>query len=143
MQIDLMLCDHAQVSGDKLFISGAGIDRMLVHAESQAPYVVSFAIGGIVTITPEEAASDHVITFQVLTADGRTPTLADADGNARTVAGELGLVAGDHAADKDQVIAFAFSFQGVPLFGLGHHDVIVHANGAEVRRIGFLVEAVR
>ncbi len=140
MQIDLMLCDHAQVSGDKLFVSGAGIDRMVLPAGSPAPYVVNFAIAGVVTLTPSEAAVDQVVTFKVLTADGRTPTVVDTDGKARIVAGELGLVAGDQAAEKDQVVAFAFSFQGVPLFGLGAHEVIVEANGAEVRRIGFLVE---
>lgn len=141
MNIDVLLCDHAQVSGDKLFVAGAGIDRMLVPPGASAPYVVSFALGGLVTITPEEAGADHVITFQVLTEDGRTPTLAGPDGNARTVAGELGLVAGDRAADRDQVIAFAFSFQGVPLFGLGEHQVIVAADGVEVRRVRFAVES--
>lgn len=142
MQLDLMLCDHAQVSGDKLFVSGAGIDRMMVPAGSSAPYVVNFSVAGIVTVTPAEAAVDQVITFKVLTADGRTPTLAGPDGNARTVSGELGLIAGDRVAEKDQVIAFAFSFQGVPLFGLGEHEVIVEAGGVEVRRVGFSVEAV-
>lgn len=142
MQLDLMLCDHAQVSGDKLFVSGAGIDRMVVPAGGSAPYVVTFAVAGVVTVTPEEAATNQVITFQVLTADERTPTLAGPDGHARTVAGELGLVPGDRAAEKDQVVAFAFSFQGVPLFGLGDHVVIVEAGGVEVRRVGFVVEAV-
>lgn len=142
MHIDLMLCDHAQVSGDKLFVSGAGIDKMVVPAGAAAPYVVTFAIAGVVTLAPEEAAAQHVVTFKVLTADGRTPTLAGPDGHARTVTGELGLVPGERVAEKDQVIAFAFGFQGVPLFGLGDHVVVVEAGGVEVRRVGFVVEAV-
>lgn len=142
MHLDLMLCDHAQVSGDKLFVSGAGIDRMRVPAGSQAPYVVTFAVAGVVTVTPAEAASARVLRFRVLTADGRTPTVAGQDGNARAVTGELGLAPGETEAEGDQVIAFAFGFQGVPLFGLGAHEVVVEADGVEVRRVGFLVEAV-
>ena len=45
MQLDVLLCDHGQVSGDKLFVSGGGIDRMYVP-DGSGPYVVNFSVAG-------------------------------------------------------------------------------------------------
>ncbi len=141
MQLDLMLCDHAQVSGDKLFVSGAGINRMRVPAGSVAPYHVTFTVAGTVTLSPIDALVGHTANFKVVTADGLTPTLAGPDGKSRVVGGELGLQAGDGVSGGDQVIAFSFGFAGVPLFGLGEHIVVVTVDGDEVRRLSFVVES--
>ncbi len=141
MHLDLMLCDHAEVSGGKLFVSGAGINRMLVPAGSEAPMAVNFAVAGVVTLLPAEAGSDRLLTFKVSTHDGRVPTLAGADGTARPVNGELGILAGNQAATDEQVVSFAFGFQGVPLRGLGQYVVVVEVDGVETRRVGFAVEA--
>ncbi|RZI78994.1 MAG: hypothetical protein EOO67_21025, partial [Microbacterium sp.] len=89
MQIDVVLCDHGQVSGDKLFISGGGIDRMYVGADS-APYVVNFAVAGTVTVPPTEAAGDHKLTLRLETENGQVAQLVGVAEGAH-VAGELGL----------------------------------------------------
>jgi hypothetical protein len=137
MQIDALLCDHAQVSGGKLFVSGAGIDRMYVGPA--APYVVSFAVAGTVTVPPAEAPGEHRLLLRLVTADGRpAPLLGEAAG--REVGGELGLVGSDEEAGHDQVIAFAFTFQGVPLAELGDYALVCSLDGTEVRRIAARVE---
>lgn len=141
MQIDLMVCDHAQVTGGKLFVSGAGINRMLVPPGATVPYVVNFSVAGVVTLSPADAAIDHVVAFRLMTADGRTPTIAGPDRTAPVVSGELVTVAGDQVATEDQLVSVAFAFNGVPLANLGEHVVIVSVDGVETRRISFVVEA--
>lgn len=141
MQIDLMVCDHAQVTGSKLFISGGGINRMMVPPGATAPYLINFSVAGVVTLSPADAAIDHVFGFRLMTADERTPTLAGPDRSAPVVNGELVTVAGDQVATEDQLISVAFSFNGVPLANLGEHAVIVTVDGIETRRLSFVVEA--
>lgn len=137
MQIDAVLCDHAQVSGGKLFVSGGGIDRMYVG--EVAPFVVNFAVAGTVTVPPAEAHTNHVLLLRLETGDGRSAPLSG-DAAGREVGGELGLVGSDLEASHDQVIAFAFTFQGVPLAEVGEYALVCTLDGTEVRRISVWVE---
>ena len=59
MRLDVVLCDHGQVSGDKLFISGGGIDRMYVP-DGPGPYVVNFSVAGTGINPAERAAGSPV-----------------------------------------------------------------------------------
>lgn len=137
MHIDLVLCDHAQVSGDKLFISGGGIDRMYVGPD--APYIVNFAVAGTVTVPPTEAAANHVLTLRLETENGQPAPLLGVPEGA-LVAGELGLQGSPAEVIDDQTIAFAFNFQGVPLATPGGYVMVASLDGQEVRWLGFRVE---
>lgn len=138
MHIDLVLCDHAQVSGDKLFISGGGIDRMYVGT-GNAPYVVNFAVAGTVTVPPTEAAGNHKLTLRLETESGQpAPLVGVPDGSA--VAGELGLMGSAAEVIEDQTIAFAFNFQGVPLASPGGYVMVASLDDQEVRWLTFRVE---
>jgi hypothetical protein len=88
MQLDLMLCDHAQVAGDKLFISGGGINRFQV--QGPGPFQVGFAVAGTAALRPGEAAGNHLLAFRLTDAEGHPPQFAgDAEGGV--VTGELQL----------------------------------------------------
>lgn len=140
MQLDLVMCDHAQVSGNKLFASGAGIQRISVSAGAPQ-IVVTFAVAGVLTLTPDEAAAECRVTFELRTADDRTPAFVEPDGYARPVTGEMTIVPGLERVDSDQAIPFAFNFNGIPMANLGQHVVVVAVNDVEVRRLGFVVDA--
>ena len=49
MEVVALLCDHAQVEGGKLFVSGAAINR-INSAPVDPPYRVNVAIAVMVTI---------------------------------------------------------------------------------------------
>lgn len=140
MQIDVVLCDHGQVSGDKLFISGGGIDRMYVP-DGEAPHVVNFSIAGTVTVPPSQANQNHVLGLRLETEDD-APAQLFGDASGRTVGGELHLQGSDGPAIDDQTIAFAFNFQGVPLADLGGYEMVCSLDSQDLRRIFFRVEAV-
>jgi hypothetical protein len=131
-----MLCDHAQVAGDKLFISGGGIDRF--HVPGPGPYQVGFGVAGTAAISPAEAAGDHVLAFRLTDADGMPAQFAgDAEGG--TVTGELHITAGAGPAQDVQIVSYAFVFPTVPLARPGSYAVICTLDGAEVRRLRFEV----
>jgi len=140
MHIDVVLCDHGQVSGDKLFISGGGIDRMYVP-DGAAPHVVNFSLAGTVTVPPSQAINNHVLGLRLETEDDE-PAKLFGDASGATVGGELHLTGSTAPAIDDQTIAFAFNFQGVPLAELGAYEMVCSVDGQDLRRIFFRVEAV-
>lgn len=140
MQIDVVLCEYGQVSGDKLFVSGGGIDRIYVP-DGPGPHVVNFAISGTVTVPPSEAITDHAVTLRLETGDGR-PAQLFGDTSGATVGGELKLSSSTAPAIDDQVIAFAFNFHGVPLAEYGAYTMVVSLDGEALRRLFFRVEAL-
>ena len=58
MRLDVLLCDHGQVSGDKLFVSGGGIDRMYVPV-GDGPYVVNFSIAGTSSLRSTQTSDER------------------------------------------------------------------------------------
>ncbi|MCW2754224.1 MAG: hypothetical protein JWQ32_1635 [Marmoricola sp.] len=140
MQLDVVLCDHGQVSGDKLFVSGGGVDRMYV-AVGPGPYVVNFAIAGTITVPPSQAPYDRRLTLRLETEDDEPAPLFGELAGA-VVGGEMVMTGNSAPAIDDQVIAFAFNFQGVPLAELGGYEMVCSLDGEDVRRLFFRVEAV-
>lgn len=134
MQIDVMLCDHGQVVGDKLFISGGGIDRFQV-VDVAGSYPVTFAVAGLVSLLPQEAGA-HVLGLRLVHANGDVARLAGAaEGGA--VGGELEITGDPAQVSHVQTASFAFVFQGVPLATPGSYAVICTLDGVEVRWLWF------
>lgn len=143
VELDAMLCDHAQVAGGKLFISGAAIDRMDVPPGAPPPFLTNFAIGGMVTVPWTATNLEHRLRFRFLTEDGRDPAVPDGsnvppDG----IGGEMRFNVGRPPvaiAGQEQLVPFAFNFQGLPLMEIGRYVVALSLDGTEVRRLTFAV----
>jgi hypothetical protein len=141
MEINALLCDHAQVAG-KLFVSGAGIDSFNMPANAPGPYVINFAIAGVVHVPWTATNQQHRLQFLVVNSDGQAPELAGAEASPEGLGGEMhfnvgrppGLPTGD-----EQLVPFAFQFMGLPLVNLGLYSIQLLIDGTEVRRIPFRV----
>jgi hypothetical protein len=138
MSLDVMLCDHAQVEGGKLFISGANIDRMA--AQSGPPYFLNFAAAGLVRVPWTETNVEHVLSFGLLTEDGADPPLPEVEGESGSVGGEMRFNVGRPAqlsSGDDQMVPFAFNFQGLPIMQPGRYGLQFAIDGHEARRLTF------
>jgi hypothetical protein len=141
MELDVMLCDHAQVAGGKLFISGANIDRMSVPASTPPPYVINFAAAGIVRVPWQATNAEHTLSFRFVTEDGQPPQLAEGieigpDGLVMEMRFNIGrppqLASGD-----EQGVPFAFNLQGVPLATPGRFALAFELDRTPVRNLTF------
>ena len=140
MDINALLCDHAQVAG-KLFISGASIDAFTFDAHDPGPYVINFAIAGVVHVPWTDTNNEHRLQFLVVDADGRAPLLGNGgqvppEGLGGEMVFNVGRPAGLPAGDE-QLVPFAFQFVGLPLASLGRYTIRLLIDGAEVRHIPF------
>lgn len=141
MGLDVMLCDHGEVAGGKLFISGAAIDRMDLPPDLPPPFVANFAVAGLVRVPWTATNSEHVLRFEFVTEDGRIPAMpVGAEPGEGGIAGEMRFNVGrpPHATNgQEQLVPFAFNFQGLPLMATGRYVVVLSLDGTEMRRLGF------
>ena len=143
MELDAMLCDHAQVAGGKLFIAGANIDRMQIPAGTPPPYMINFGAAGLVRVPWTATNTEHTLTFKLVTEDGQDPPLpAGAESGPQGIGGELKFNVGrppQMASGDDQTVPFAFNFQGLPLMIAGRYVLALSLDGSEERRLTFTV----
>jgi hypothetical protein len=143
MDLDVLLCDHAQVAEGKLFVSGAGIDRMGVPAGSPPPYVANFAVGGVVRVPWTATNSEHTLTFRFVSVDGQNPRKTDGlDPGPAGISGEMRFNVGrppQLADGQEQMVPFGFNFQGLALMEAGRYELVLALDGAGVRQLGFTI----
>jgi hypothetical protein len=140
MDLDVMLCDHAQVVGNKLFISGANVDRMSVPAGSPPPYLLNFAAAGIVRVPWQATNEEHTLSFNIVTQDGKPPQMAEGiaigpEGIGVQMKFNVGrppqMTSGD-----EQLVPFAFQL-ALPLGAPGRFVLQFSLDGTSVRNLTF------
>lgn len=143
MELDAMLCDYAEVAGGKLFVTGAAIDRMELPPEAPPPYSAAFAVAGLVRVPWTATNSEHGLRFRFLTEDGSDPELPEgANPGPDGIGGEMRFNVGrppQATSGQEQLVPFAFNFQGLPLMRTGRYVVVLSLDDTEVRRLGFEV----
>ena len=141
MDMDAMLCDHAQVFQGKLFISGAGIDLFTLPAGAQPPYQVTFSVGGIIRVPWTATNAEHLLAFRMITEDGRAPLIAGpvpGEGVEATLGGEMRFNVGrppQLASGDEQLVPFSFTINALPLMEGGRLALAFELDGTEVRRL--------
>jgi hypothetical protein len=142
MYLDVMLCDHAQVAGNKLFISGANIDRMSVPFGSPPPYVVNVAAAGIVRVPWQATNADHALSFRFVTQDEEPPQLSGVEVGPEGIVGQMRFNLGrppQLASGDEQMVPFAFNLQGLPLATPGRFVLAFSLDGTPVRSLSFTI----
>lgn len=146
MDAKVLLCDFAEVSGGKLFISGAGIS-MLASGAQQAPFPVNVCLAILVSIPWNETDQEHLLSIELI---------SEAAGSQRRVMLSDQLPEGGNPDDRGM---FLVSFRAVrlpsmidgdessmpltvPLFGLplpehGPYFFSVRIDGREMDRSSF------
>jgi len=146
-----MLCDFAEVSGGKLFISGAGVN-LVGTAASEAPHPVNISLAIMVRIPWTATNHQHRLTIELVE---ETDT-----GRLRIPINEI-LPPGADEADKGMIFALfnagrsptmvvgeltlmpvALPMFGLPLPSLGSYSFSISLDGTEVDKVSFRVATV-
>jgi hypothetical protein len=141
-----MLCDFAEVTGGKLFVSGAGIN-LVTSAASEPPHPVNVALAVLVQIPWTATNQEHRLTVELV---------SDKDTRPERVSINDQIPAGDPESNKGLVIALfnvgrspvmqageqtlmpvALPMFGLPLPQLGSYFFSISLDGTEVDRVSF------
>jgi hypothetical protein len=69
MKTVALLCDHTQKAGDKLFVSGANINRLYTD-KADPPFPVNVGLAIMVTIPWNATNQKHVLTLELIADQG-------------------------------------------------------------------------
>jgi hypothetical protein len=148
MDAKVVLCDFAEVSGGKLFISGAGL-ALLASGTPASPFRVNVTLAVLGLITPEDTDVQHKMTIELVhvgTSMENRVMLTDE------------VPEGSDPADRGMIVAYFVAPRSpemlpndewsmpmaIPLFGLGLPEIgayyfSVRIDGREMDRSSFRV----
>jgi hypothetical protein len=146
MDAKVLLCDFAEVSGNKLFITGAGIS-LLASAASAPPYPVNISLAVLVSIPWTETDTQHTLTIELVSeAKGiqERVLLTDLQPEGADPA-DRGLLTFIFSAARlptmmdgdESTMPIAVPMFGLPLPELGPYFFSVNIDGREMDRASF------
>jgi hypothetical protein len=135
MQADIfLLADHAQVSEGKLYVSGGGWNRLTV-ARVPIRQRIGLAVG--LRLEPQEAGRQHSFRIEM-----RTPgdVVSLGHGAFESEAFAQGAFQSDafQGSSSSQMFLLALNAD-LSIEAAGSYEIILSANGTDIKRIGFEV----
>lgn len=126
MEVTAMLADAAYVGDGKLFIHGAGWDR--IYAASFPASHASMAVAVIISVGYDEALTDHQLEVKLLDTEGNL--LGAVAGGAFNVGHPAGAVRG-----APSQVPLQFTFTGITFPAPGAYEWVVEINGERLARL--------
>jgi hypothetical protein len=143
MQIDAVLCNHAEAVNNLLYISGGGISGTLMPPGTSPPYIVNIGIGIVVSVPWNLSNQQHEVEIQLVTEDGQPVLVPLAPGSDQPVQIRLAFNVGRPPTitiGDDQQVCLAANMPGLPFAALGKYEFIVRTDGNNERRLPFRVQ---
>jgi hypothetical protein len=145
MQANLMLADYATVHQGKLFISGAGINLMVIPAAE--PYVLHFGLGITVNIPWTATNQNHRLRIALVDTDEHIVPIAPVPPGVQVPEEDRGAIVGNFNAGRspsmevgeDSIMPLAFQFPSLVLPHPGTYKITMEIDGTEVACARFRV----
>lgn len=140
MNLDAILCNHAEAVNNLLYISGGGIDAGFVQPGANPPYLINIGIGIMVTVPWEQTNQQHAVEIELVDADGHVVQLTTGPDTTSPLQVKLTFNIGRPATvalGDDQHVCLAANLPGLPLPALGKYGFIVRVDGFDERKLGY------
>ena len=135
MQADIfILADHAQISEGKLYLSGGGWNRLTV-ARVPIRQRISLAVG--LRLEPQEAGRQHSFRIDMQTP-GDVVSLGHGSFQSEAFAQDAFQSGAFQGSSSSQMFLLAINAD-LSLEAEGSYEIILNANGTEIKRIEFEV----
>ena len=141
MQIDAILCNHAEAVNNLLYIAGGGIEIAFAQP-GPPPYVCNLGIGIMVTVPWGQTNQQHVVDVELLSEDGQPVQVPVSPEAAQPLHAQLAFNVGRPpglTVGEDQHVCLAASLPGLPMPSLGKYEFIVRVDGHDERRLPYRV----
>jgi len=138
MQVDMMLADFAEVHQNKLFITGAGINLVVVPPTT--PYVANFGIGLIVAVPWTATNQNHRLRIALVDSDEQVVPVFQAPPGVDVPEGDEGVILGNFNVGRsammevgeDALFPIAFQFPNLQVPHPGSYKITVEIDGTEL-----------
>jgi hypothetical protein len=142
VEVDAILCNHAEAVENKLYLAGGGINMCLVGPEP--PHVVTLGLGVIVHVPYQATEQPHRLLIVLIDEDGVpvVPFHPPEMGKPNPIRLEVPFTMGRPPmvdVGDDQVLAVAANLPNLPLANIGLFSFVLEIDGTELRRLPFRV----
>jgi hypothetical protein len=144
VELDVMLCNYAEVQSNLLYVAGAGIERSFAPPGAPPPYAVQLALAFTVGVPWTEVGKDHTLHLELVDENGAIITVQMGAEQVGTVSADINFRAIEPpGAEKGDIIrvALAANMAGLPLTKLGLYTWVFSIDGAEIRRVAYRLAA--
>jgi hypothetical protein len=142
MDLDIVLCNHAEAAENKLYVIGGGVNMSFVSPEP--PHVVSLALGIIVHVPWHLTNQGHNLAVMLKGDDGEQVVPWHPEGTPEpppvqvTVPFNVGRPPFVQPGD-DQTLTMAMNFANLPLRQIGVYSFELELDGAPSGRQSFRI----
>jgi Family of unknown function (DUF6941) len=140
MELAALLCNHAEVQNNRLYLSGGGTDQSVIPAGQRGPWSVSLAIGLIIEVPLIETNRDHAVHIALLEAEGNPVEVQSNSTDHKPFGIDLRFNLGrpPHLeSGSSQNVALAVNMPILPFGKLGSYAFVVSINDTEMRRLPY------
>jgi hypothetical protein len=151
LSVQGMLCDYAQVSGGKLFISGAGIN-LLGTTTAAPPHPVSAALALLIRIPWGATNHEHKLEIELVSDTDKGPERVQINEllPPNTPESEKGKIfalfnagrAPTMQVGEETLMPVALPMAGLSLPAIGSYFFSIGIDGTELDRVSFRVASV-
>lgn len=140
VELNAVLCNHAQVENNQLFINGGGIDRTWVPGGAPMPVGVNLAIGLTVRVPWQQTNQQHTLVVTMEDSDGAPVMVPNGPDEEGPLRGEIPFNMGrppDLVAGAEQTVSLAIAMPGLPLSKIDRYAFVISIDGTEVERLPY------
>lgn len=138
MQIDAILCNHAEAVNNLLYIAGGGIEQAMIAPGNAPPYTVTVGIGIMITVPWGQTNQQHTVEIELLGEDGESVQLPNGPDSTGPVQMLLTFNVGRGpllTVGDDQHVCLAANIPVLPMPAFGKYEFVVRLDGHDERRL--------
>jgi len=142
MDTDVILCNHAETSENRLYITGGGVTMCFVGPAP--PHVITVGLGAVIHVPYELTNQPHTIRFSLVDESDTAVTPHHERGSPELPPIEVAVPFNVGrppmiAVGDEQTVALAANFVNLPLARPGLYSFTVDIDGKPTRRLPFRV----
>jgi hypothetical protein len=144
MELAALLCNHAEVQNNRLYVMGGGIDQTVVPAGHPGPWSVSMSLALSIEVAWIETNEEHAVHIALLDAGGDPVEVPTSPTDRKPFGVDLRFNVGrpPHLEEgASQVVALAVNVPALPFEKLGSYSFSFSIDGDELRRLPYRLVA--
>jgi hypothetical protein len=140
MELSAILCNHAEVQNNLLYLAGGGIDRAIIPQGVPGPWTISVSMGMTLIVPWTQTNQQHSLTVTLVDADEqplKVPTGPETEEPLRVdMQFNLGRPP-TLEVGEGQTVSLAVNLPALPMPKLGGYFFVIAVDGTELKRLGY------
>lgn len=142
MELNAILCNHAEVQNNMLFLCGGGIDRVFIPQGIPGPWSTSVSLGLTLIVPWTQTNQQHSLTVTLVDADEQPVKVLTGPETEEPLRADMQFNLGRPPTleiGEGQTVSLAVNFPGLPMPRLGSFFFVISVDGSELNRLGYRV----